>query len=289
MSDFLSTYKKTVRRQYVWIGATFALVLAGELTLDIVERAIGKYLIWQNASRSKIGRSWEQEQQRSAAGVSLENVFRQRRRQALELESIFNLEELVQYVETNQQAVLPPSQFLQIYRDLPYFLQPLVANPDSLVADARSKKLANVLADGNRSLFNLILIDSYSQTIRRATLNTDKLNLLINYGKEQNLSVQRTARFADYVFDPATFWDLFERLHPLRRRQFIQAVPLLTESAGQITGVGISNQPGEFVETAFAISDNRACVYYLPEDYVMDLLSPDRERAFEFYRMRRQN
>jgi hypothetical protein len=287
MSDFLATYKKTMRRQYVWIGALLALALIGEMAFDLVERAVGKYLIWQNASRSKTGRSWEQEQQRSAAGVRLENVFRERRRQALELESISNLEELVQYVETNQQAALPPAQFLQIYRELPYFLQPLLVDPDSLVADARSQKLATILADGNRSLFNLIMLDSYNQTLRRATLSVEKIGWLVNYGKEQPLSVHRVARFADYLFDRARFWDLFERLHPLRRRQFIQAVPLLMESAGQITAVGISNSPGEFVEVAFAVSDNRACVYYLPEDYVMDLLSPDRERAFQFYRMRR--
>ncbi len=289
MSEFRTAYQKIVRQQYLWIGVIFALVLIGEMAFDVVERAIGTYLVWQNASHEKIGRSWEQEPKQIVADSLLANLTRKRRSQALEIESISNLEELVQYVETNQQAILPPAQFLQIYRQLPYFLQPLLAVPESLVTDARTQRLANVLAEGNRSLFNLLVLDADNRTLRRASLSADKIDLLVNYGKEQNLSVRRQARFANYLLNPNEFWDLFERLHPLRRRQFIEEVPLLAESAGQITAVGISSQnANEFVEVAFAISDSRACVYYLPEDYVMDLLSPDREKAFEFYRMRRQ-
>ncbi len=288
MSEFLTAYRRTVRKQHLWIAAIFAAIVAGEMAFDLVERAIGKYLVWQNPSREKIGRSWEEEQQRLAAGVRLESVTRERRRQVLELESISNFEELVQYVETNQQAVLPLSQFLQIYHQLPYFLQPLLFNPDSLVADARAQSVANVVADGNRSRLSLVMLDSGNRTIRRAYLSAERMNLFINYGKERNLNVRREARFAGYIFTATEFWNLFENLHPLRRRQFIYEVPLLTEAAGQITTVGISNQPvSEFVEIAFAVAENRAYVYYLPEDYVMDLLSPDRDRAYEFYRQRR--
>jgi hypothetical protein len=289
MSEILATYQKVVRRQYLLIGLILGLVLIGEMAFDIVERAIGRYLVWQNAGREKIGRSWEQAQQRGTAGVQLESVTRERRRQALALESISNFEELVQYVETNQQTIVPPSQFLQIYHQLPYFLQPLLFNPDSLVADARLQRVANVVVDGNRSRFNVVMLGSGNQTVRRASLSAEQMNLLINYGKERNLNVGSESRFANYFLSAGEFWDLFERLHPLRRRQFIQEVPLLTESAGEITGVGVSNQyANEFVEVAFAVSGIRAYVYYLPEDYVMDLLSPDRQKAYEFYRLRRQ-
>jgi hypothetical protein len=289
MSEILATYQKVVRRQYFLIGLILGLVLIGEMAFDIVERAIGRYLVWQNAGREKIGRSWEQVQQRGTAGVQLESVTRERRRQALALESISNFEELVQYVETNQQTIVPPSQFLQIYHQLPYFLQPLLFNPDSLVADARLQRVANVVVDGNRSGFNVMMLGSNNQTVRRASLSAEQMNLLINYGKERNLNVRNESRFANYFLNAGEFWDLFESLHPLRRRQFIQEVPLLTESAGEITGVGVSNQyANEFVEVAFAVSGIRAYVYYLPEDYVMDLLSPDREKAYEFYRLRRQ-
>ena len=289
MSALLATYQKVVRRQYFLICLILGLVLIGEMAFDIVERAMGRYLVWQNAGREKIGRSWEQAQQRGTAGVQLESVTRERRRQALELESISNFEELVQYVETNQQTILPPAQFLQIYHQLPYFLQPLLFNPDSLVTDARTQRVANVVVDGNRSRFNVVMLGSNNQTVRRASLSIEQMNLLINYGKERNLNVRSESRFANYFFSAGEFWDLYESLHPLRRRQFIQEVPLLTESAGEITGVGISNQyTNEFVEVAFAVSGIRAYVYYLPEDYVMDLLSPDREKAYEFYRLRRQ-
>jgi len=289
MSEFLATYQKFVRRQYVVIGAVLGLALLGEMLFDMTERAIGRYLVWQNAGREKIGRSWEQAQQRGAAGVQLESVTRERRRQALELESITNFDELVQYIETNQQTVLPPSQFLQIYHQLPYFLQPLLFNPDSLVTDARTQRVANVVVDGNRSRFNLVMLGPDNKTVRRAALNTDQMNLLMNYGKPRNLSVRSENRFANFFFTAPEFWNLFESLHPLRRRQFIQDVPLLTESAGEITAAGISNQyTNEFVEVAFALADNRAYIYFLPEDYVMDLLAPDRDRAFEFYRLRRQ-
>jgi hypothetical protein len=287
MSEFLAAYRRAVRKQHIGIIAVLAAIVAGEMAFDFAERAIGKYLVWQNPRREKIGRSWEEEQQRLAAGVRLESVTRERRRQVLELESISNFEELVQYVETNQQAVLPLSQFLQVYHQLPYFLQPLLFNPDSLVADARTQSVANVIADGNRSRLSLVMLDSGNRTVRRAYLGAERMNLFINSGKERNLSVRRETRFADYLFTAAEFWALFENLHPLRRRQFIYEVPLLTEAAGQITMLGISNQPdGEFVEIAFAVTENRAYVYYLPENYIMDLLSSDRERAYEFYRQR---
>jgi hypothetical protein len=289
MSEVRAAYNRFMRKQYLWMGIFFAIVLAGEMAFDVVERAVGKYLVWQNASREKIGRSWEQAQQRGIAGVQLESVTRKRRDQALELESISNFEELVQYVETNQQTVLPPSQFLQVYHQLPYFLQPLLFNPDSLVADARTQRVANVVIDGNRSRFSVALLGSDNKTVRRAALGAEQMSLLMNYGKEKNLNVRGESRFADYLFNAGEFWNLFESLHPLRRRQFIQDVPLLTASAGEIIAVGISNQyANEFVEVAFAVAGNRAYIYFLPEDYMMDLLSPDREKAYEFYRLRRQ-
>jgi hypothetical protein len=289
MSEILAAYQKLVWRQYLVAVVIAGLVLFGEMAFDVVEHAVGRYLVWQNAGREKFGRSWDQAQQRGTAGVQLESVTRERRRQALEVESISNFEELMQYVETNQQAILPPSQFLQIYHQLPYFLQPLLFNPDSLVTEARLQRVANAVVDGNRSRFNVVMLDAENRTVRRVALNNDQLSLLVNYGKEKNFNVRGESRFADYFLTASEFWNLFEALHPLRRRQFIQEVPLLTESAGQITAVGISNQnTNEFVEVALAVSDSRAYIYYLPEDYVMDLLSPDRAKAYEFYRLRRQ-
>lgn len=290
MSEILAAYQKLLYRHYLFAGLIIGLVVFGEMAFDIVERTVGRYLVWQNAGREKTGLSWEQAKQRGTASVQLENVTRERRQQALELESISNLEELAQYVETNQQTVLPPAQFLQIYHQLPYFLQPLLFNPDSLVTDARTLRAANVAVSGNRSQLNIVMLDAGSQTIRRVALNAEKMNLLMNYGKERNLSIRNESRFADYFFTAAEFWNLFESLHPLRRRQFIQEVPLLTQAAGQITLVGISNQnANEFVEVALAVSDTRAYIYFLPEDYLMDLLSPDRAKAYEFYRLRRRS
>ena len=289
MSEILATYQKIVRRQYLIVGALVALLVAAEMTFDVAERALGQYLVWQNAGRQKIGRSWEDEQRRLSAGVSLESVQRQRRQRTLEVESISNFEELVQYAETNQQAVLSPAQFLQIYHQLPYFLQPVLFNPDSLVADALTQRTAHVVIDGNRTRVNLVMLDSFNQTVRRAALDEVQMSLLFNHGKERSFNLREEARFADYTFSAIEFWELFSNLPPLRRRQFIQEVPLLTESAGQITAAGISNQANhEFVEMAFALGENRAYIYYLPEDYVMDLLSPNRDQAYEFYRLRRQ-
>lgn len=289
MSEILANYQKRVRRQYLAAAVIIGLVLTGEMTFDVVERGIGRYLLWQNAGREKIGRSWEQAQQRGTASAQLETVTRERRRQALELESISSFEELVQYVEANQQAPISPTQFLQIYHQLPYFLQPLFFNPDSLVADARTQRIINTVVDGNRSHLNLVMLDADNRTVRRTSLNAEQMSLLTNYGKERNLNVRSESRFNEYFFEAAAFWNLFESLEPLRRRQFIQNVPLLTEAAGEITAVGISNQyANEFVEVAFAVSEARACIYYLPEDYVMDLLKPDREKQFAFFRLRRQ-
>jgi hypothetical protein len=136
----------------------------------------------------------------------------------------------------------------------------------------------------------MVMLDAASQTVRRAGLNAAQMSLLMNYGKARNVNIRSERRFANYLFTAEEFWNLFESLHPLRRRQFIQEVPLLTQAAGQITLVGISNQnENEFVEVALAVSETQAYIYYLPEDYLMDLLSPDRTKAYEFYRLRRQS
>lgn len=258
------------------------------MNFGVAERAIGKYLSWQNPGRQKIGRSWEAEQQRITAGVRLESVTRELRRQTTALESISNFDDLAQYVETNQQALLSPGQFFQIYRELPIFLQYLLADPDSLVADARSQRLANVLINGNRSRFNLVVLDPYNRVIRQTSLTAAQMDRLVNYGKERTLNIHAEPRFSEYLFSAEEFFELFERLNPTRRHQFIRELPLLTESADQIVAVGISAQnQDEFVEVAFAIANDRAYIYFLPEDWVMDLLSPDRQRAFEFYWKRR--
>jgi hypothetical protein len=288
MSEFKTAYKRSISRQYLWLGLILMLALICEMTFDMAERVIGQYLTWQNQGRQKIGRSWEDEQQRIAAGVRLESVTRERRRQAMELESISNFEDLVQYVETNQQALLLPSQFLQIYRQLPEFFQPLLVDPDSLLEDAREQRLANVLANGNRSRFNVAILDPYDSIIRQNSLNELQMNMLINHGKECDLQVRNEARFAENLFNADDFFALLAELSADRRYRLLRELLLLTESAGQIEAVGISGRPiDDFTEIAFAVSDNRAYVYYLPENWILELLLADRRRAIDFYWKRR--
>jgi hypothetical protein len=115
------------------------------------------------------------------------------------------------------------------------------------------------------------------------------MDLIVNYGKEQALNLRDDPSFSEDLLSADEFFELFDRLAISRRHQFIRELPLLTEAAEQITAVGISSENyGEYVEVAFAISDMRVYVCFLPENWVMDLLSADRQRAYDFYWKRRQ-
>jgi len=74
MSDLHIAYRRLLRRQdAVWILAALVVVVA-ELGFDVIERGIGRYLVWQNSGRQRIGRSWEAAQSRAVAGTRLEQA-----------------------------------------------------------------------------------------------------------------------------------------------------------------------------------------------------------------------
>lgn len=275
MSEIRGGYKKLVRRQYRgWLIAAVVLFLA-ELSYGVFERGIGRYLVWQNASRQKIGRSWEAAQSRLLANTRLEAAQQAIRQRTGKLESLTDFEQLLNFVRANQQTLLPLSQFAVIYRALPEIFQPLLVPPDLLLASVRDRRAASALCTFTESTIAIFLLDAQDRAVYQARLANEQLQMITRHGREQQLDVISTERFAERVFPVEVFYRGLERLSPEEQGWLLRQLPILTEPDSRFMRFAVSDHMIDgFVEVAFAIDAYRSRIYYLPEKWVVEFLLP---------------
>lgn len=275
MSEIRDAYRKLVRRQYRgWFFAA-AAVLVAELSFDVVERGIGRYLLWHNSDRQKVGRSWEAAQSRLLAGTRLEEAQQAVRQRANALEDLTNLDRLLQFVRLNQQAILPASPFGVVYRSLPEIFQPLLVPPEVLLAAIHDGRLASVLCSFKDSALAISLLDDQDRAFFQTRLGNEQLQMIARHNMEQPLRAMSAERFAQRVFSSDEFYRGLQQLSPQERAWLLRQLPILTEPEKRFTHFAVSDQmSGGFVEVAFAIDTYHSRIFYLPEAWLIEVLLP---------------
>jgi hypothetical protein len=268
-------YKKLVAAQNRWWIIAAVLLLAGELFFGIAERAIGRYLVWQNAGREKIGRSWEAAESRAQADTRLEQAQQEIRQRSGNLASLEDFDQLLQFVQTHQRALLPLSQFAAIYRTVPEVFQPLLIPPETLLKHVSAGRAVNVLSTFQRSDMDIFLLDAEDRSAYESRISNGQLSMMSRHGREQQLDLSRAERFSRRVFSVEEFYRAIDDLPREERARLVRQLPILTEPESRLTSMAISDETTDgFVEIAFGMAAYRCRIYYLPEDWVSEYLWP---------------
>lgn len=275
MSELLQDYKKLVRAQNRWWIIAAVLLVAGELFFGIAERAIGRYLVWQNAGREKVGRSWEAAESRAQADTRLEQAQQEIRQRSGNLASLEDFDQLLQFVQTNQRALLPLSQFSVIYRTVPEVFQPLLIPPQTLLKNVSAGRAVNVLSIFQQPSLEIFLLDAEDRSAHQSRISGEQLSMMSKHGREQQLDLSRTERFAQRISTAEEFYRAIDDLSSDERAWLARQLPILTEPESRFTSMAVSNETTDgFVEIAFAMPAYRCRVYYLPEEWVSEYLWP---------------
>ncbi len=275
MSKLLESYRTLIWRQYRWWIAGLVALCFAELFAGIVEKGLGRYLVWQNPGRQAIGRSWEAAQSRLLADTRVEAAQQEQRRRSGNLASLTDFEQLLNYLRTHQQALLPLSQFADIYRSLPEIFQALWLAPDQLWSYVRERRAKNALCMLKPSSFEIFLMDAQDQAVYQSQLSSDQLEMISRHGREQRMDVNSTSRFAERVFEAEVFHRAVERLPDEPRAWLVRQLPILTEPEDRFLRFAVADHmAGGFVEVAFTIDPYRTRLYFLPDEWFVEFLWP---------------
>ncbi|MEK7727920.1 MAG: hypothetical protein AAB354_05860 [candidate division KSB1 bacterium] len=271
MSSLRSEYRRFVRQPYLWIGAALLLLLVAEMSFDLIEHALGRYMVWHNPGREKIGRSWKEGENRLLASTQLEQITRETRERNSAMASITTFSDLVDFLNANGRAVLAPEQFGVLYQNLPEFFRALVIPPEDLIALHQQQPLSNVLAERSSDRMELALLDQNNQAAYRCTLSNEQLTVLANHGKEIALEAHTTERLQAAQMSYQEFLNVLERKFVDDRTKLMRELPVLTDLGVNIQRVAFAQRSvAGFVETAFVLDDFHARIYYLPEEWISD-------------------
>ncbi len=262
------------RRGRLFLGFFILLFLVLEFRFDIVERGLGLYLVWQNDGRQKVGRSWVAEQQQLLAGTNLEKFAREMRDRDRELNNLRTFPELVRLTARREQVVLPPEVFSRVYNSLPNFLNSLIVLPDSLLYYRANGILENVVFNQSDAGLQVILLDDRNRILLNKILTPVQMDMLLNHGKRITLDVTTDERFSpERVFSLARFQELLDRLSYARKNDFLYALPAMVQYAGPAMKVAVSDRINDgLVQIAVAVDNIEAYVYFIPEDWINDLI-----------------
>ena len=280
MSDLQSEYRRFTRRPLLIAGAVVVIVLLAETAFNAVERAIGHYLVWQNAGRPKIGRTWQEGENRLAAHTKVEEITRNMRERVRALSSITNFDELLAFLQANPSVALSPEQFGVIYQSLPEFFRAQVVPAADLLRISREQRLASVLVERQPERLEIVLAMPGGQGAYRSELSNEQVAMFANHGREVVLDVRTTERFKERVLTSAEFFEILDRQFVDERERLLRELPVLTDLGATVVRVAFSKTfSAGFVETAFALDDARARIYYLPEEWIIPFVA--RTRAYE--------
>ncbi|MGH7497084.1 MAG: hypothetical protein ACREOO_32440 [bacterium] len=280
MSEIQAEYLRFTRKPLFIAGAVIALVLVAEVAFNIVERAIGHYLVWQNSGRPKIGRTWQEGENRLAAHTKVEEITRTMRERVRALSGITTFDELIAFLSVNPSITLSPEQFGIVYQSLPEFFRPLVVPAEELMKIPRAQGLAEVLVERRQDKLEIVLITPGQQVAYRSELSSEQVAMLGNHGREVVLDLRIAERFKEHMLTGAEFFEILDRLFIDDRTRMIRELPVLTDLGATIARVAISQEvTAGFVETAFALDDARARIYYLPEQWTIPFAA--HTRAYE--------
>lgn len=278
----IDTIKKWNRRNFIFFSLGIIALVAAELMTHFIEIGIGHYLVWQNAGRERIGRSWSEAKNITAAGTSLESYSQKIRQQEQQLQEINSLQQLLQLIDKETRTTIPANHFLRIYNSLPSALNSLFIPADVLIAYRSKGELESVYVERNKSGLRTVFLSPDNQILLETRLDKQALDMLLVHGTSQVIDISNDARFRARKFTLQRFQQLLDEISFETKTSFINTMPALVEVANPNTRIAISNEiVDNFHEVAIANDNLRAVVYYIPADWINELIEVFEEQDFD--------
>lgn len=284
--DLLTRHRRWNRKYWIAAIVLFVGITVLEWRTDFVEKALGHYLVWQNAGREKVGRRWQVEKKQVLAGTRLEKLSQELRSREKQLAAISSFDQLLDLVAQEKQVVLPDHHFVRLYETLPWYLKTLLLPPDSLVALQLVGGLENVLFNQAREQVEVLVLAGESRVSHYSLLSDAQVEILRNHGQLVPMNIAADPRYQGRLFAFPAFWKMLSSAQEGQvQEQFLEALPALLEHARPTTKIGISNSMvDQFVEIAVAPDNVRAYLYYVPDSWIIDFvnqLERDRRQVHE--------
>ena len=276
------TIKKWNRRNIIIFIFSIIVLVVAELYFHFIEFGIGHYLVWQNEGRERVGRSWAEAKNVTAAGTSLESYSQKVRQEEQRLRQINTLNELLQLLQSETRVTLPPEVFLRVYNSLPQALNPLFIPADELIEYRVNGELENVYVELGSNGLRTVFLSPGNKILLENTLDPQALDMLKTHGTSQVIDISNDDRFRARKFTLRRFQQLLDEISFETKTSFLNAMPALLEVANQNPRIAISNEiVDNFHEVAIANDNLRAVVYYIPADWINELIEVFEEQDFE--------
>jgi len=205
----------------VFSGLTL-LVTAGAVALEFrtnyLERAIGRYLAWHNASREVSGQIWETVSLSEDVQQRLDDLVHTRSQEASIDEPVGSLDQLIALVHARGKLLVTRDRFLEIYNGLPLYESTLVIEPLELLAlVGRLPGWQRTLIEFTEGDLHFYLIDGLNNVLENRTLAAEYVNFLLAARESRSLGLDGVAAFQGLRYPADIFYQAWAALDPQQR------------------------------------------------------------------------
>ncbi|HUU26711.1 MAG TPA: hypothetical protein VM123_02775 [archaeon] len=255
-SGLLNEFRNTIQFGLL-AGLIFCAAVGLEFRYNYVEKAIGRYLFWHNASRQESGQIWETVSLSENVQQRLDDLVRNKRQETTLIESITSLDQLVEQVHAREKIVMTRDRFLEMYADLPLYQSSLLIEPVDLI------ELIGQLANWQRTLIafeegnlSFYLVDGLNNVLKELSLSSEYINFFLSEKETRALGLDAFPWLREKFYPADVFYDAFSLLTPEERGGIPLSALNLISWRYRLQQVAVNHQSliGERMEIGFELS-----------------------------------
>jgi hypothetical protein len=253
---FRGEFRETVI--FSLLGWTFALVAVFvEFRYNYVEKAIGRYLAWNNGTRQESGQIWKTVQLSENVRQRLDDLVTRQREETAITERIDGLGQLIEIVRAREKVVMTRDRFLEMYSDLPLYQSSLIIEPENLVElighfPAWQRTLI-VLDEGALSFY---LVDGLNNVLEKMSLAGEYVEFFLAEKGTRTSGLEAFPWLGEKVYPADVFYDSWARLTPEERAGIPLSSLELISWRYRLQRVAVNQQSliGDRMEMGFELS-----------------------------------
>ncbi|PIQ95604.1 MAG: hypothetical protein COV67_14055 [Nitrospinae bacterium CG11_big_fil_rev_8_21_14_0_20_56_8] len=222
-------------------GALLLVFCLFEFYGNIVERAIGNYLKWQNSDRPQLGRIWERDRKAVLAQRKIESIRELRTVREQTARDIGSLRELLEGIDVASGQLISREKFLQLFYDFPGDWPAQLISPYDLIQIDANKSWDRVLLKRFGPWITIEFIDPENLPVKEIFLSLD---LLMDPHSDRTLrrgTLEEAEFRSNRIFSADQFLSLLKRLDPKTQQEVFPDPRWFLEKGYNITRVGVSD------------------------------------------------
>jgi len=214
------------------------LLLVIEIRFDVIEVAIGKYMLITNPIRPKVGRLWVEEEKDVTGQINVSSLASEQKADSTFVQNISQFDQLQQLLNTRRIAVISRDDFLSIYRSMSSERARVIIAPLTLYDLSRDKSWINVKFVLDNDQLSVYFLDGFEQVLYENYIDINQLSVQLS---SSGLSLlDEDERFRGRIIPADLFYRAFDKLPNVYRLQIINDPKKLIDWQGGLRRVAIS-------------------------------------------------